>query len=213
MENNKRSYSENLSFKDYLDQIRPHVLIIALAFIIIGLIAFLVTIYDLGGLGTFLKEGLEGVMENLGQLIGEDGQINVIGLILNNVRVAALAFVIGIVPFLYLPAFILLVNALIVGGFLGLAGMESLMNALIIFVFGIMPHGVFELTAIFFGLAAGFNLSSAVNKTIRRKNPRLSINQAFANGIKTLVFVSIPLLVLAGFIEAFLTPRLLSLFI
>lgn len=211
MENRNIYKREKLTFQEYFSYIRSYSFKITIAFIIIMALVAVVLVLDLGGLSTLVKSYTGKLMESLEGLVNDDGSIDTLGLILNNIRVTFLAFFIGIVPFIYLPAFVLAINAGIVGGLLGVIGSESILGTLSIFVFGILPHGILELPAIFFAVAAGMILCSAVSKKMRKKEADLSVKEAFLNGLKTIIFVCIPLMIVAGLIETKLTPLLLNL--
>jgi stage II sporulation protein M len=64
----------------------------------------------------------------------------------------------------------------------------------------ILPHGIFELPAIFISLGLGMKLGAF----IFNKNPKKEFVYRMRESIKVFVFVVIPLLILAAIIEGFL---------
>ena len=64
----------------------------------------------------------------------------------------------------------------------------------------IIPHGIFELPAIFISLGLGIKLGSFVFY----KDSRKKFNEFLKNSLRVFIFIVIPLLVLAGIIEGFL---------
>lgn len=206
-------YNKKITFRNYLTIVNNYFWKILLAFLIIMLVTSLLLAFDVGGISSYFENYIEGFMDQFSGLIDSEGNINTVGLILNNVRVTFIAFLIGIVPFIFLPAFALFVNALIVGLLLGLVAGKSTITAIGMFFLGILPHGIIELPAIFISVATGLILCTAVNKAIRKSYYRdLTVKEAFINGLKTIVFVCVPMMIVAGVIETKLTPLLLEYF-
>ena len=195
-----REYSENLkkiTFK------------VGVFFIIIMILGIVVFMFDIGGLATQLMGFFDETIENLSGLFDEEGNISTLALIFNNVRVSFLALFFGLIPFLFLPVFVLIINAALVGVLLGLVSGEGILIGIFTFLLGILPHGILELPAIFISISAGLILCSTITKTILRRNQKFTISEAFINGLKTVVFICVPLMILAGIIETQITPRLL----
>ncbi|NLF98092.1 MAG: stage II sporulation protein M [Candidatus Riflebacteria bacterium] len=125
-------------------------------------------------------------------------------IMVNNIRVSILAFATGI--FLGIGTIIILIkNGLMLGAMAALytdAGYARYFWSLI------LPHGGIELICIFIGGAAGFIVGySLINPgSYRRKD---WVVKEGHDAVK-LVIGSIPLLVLAALIEAYITPAFLS---
>lgn len=125
-------------------------------------------------------------------------------LLFNNARACFIAMAIGLVPFVFLPFFPFLVNSAIVG--LVLSGFE---NPLMLFLTGIMPHGIFELPAIIISVTTGFVLcKKATKKFLRHK---IYFRQYCFDSIRVFCFFVIPALILAAIIESFVTPHIMGL--
>lgn len=79
-------------------------------------------------------------------VVSESGSISVPALLWNNLRAMVLSVLYGFIPFIYLPALSLGVNALL----LGLFAAYFLNNGISILAYlgGILPHGIFELPAL-----------------------------------------------------------------
>lgn len=123
----------------------------------------------------------------------------------NNIRVAILAFVSGI-TFGLLTVYILFYNGLLVGALAGIfwhAGQSYAFWAYI------LPHGVIELTAIFIAGGAGLHMG------YRLINPgQYTRKYRFLTAVREsalLLIGTLPLFVIAGLIEGYLTPSSLSL--
>ncbi len=118
----------------------------------------------------------------------------------NNIRVSILAFGGGIAFGLF-TVYVLAMNGLIVGTILGLAGHYEMGQTLLGFMF---PHGVIELSVIFIASGSGLQLGWALlnpGPYTRRDALGLAARRAV-----TLVLAAIPLLIIAGVIEGFLSP-------
>jgi stage II sporulation protein M len=86
------------------------------------------------------------------------------------------------------------------------AGMDPIKSI----IFGILPHGVFELPGLFISIALGFYLCRYMTRALfRRKQEQtlLEILNAVAKGYVTVV---LPLLTIASVIECFVTPELMA---
>lgn len=139
-------------------------------------------------------------------IVQEDGSFNVLALFTNNLRAMLLGVLYGFIPFLYLPALALGVNAAILGMLASLIDGQWLLAA------GILPHGIFELPALFLSLAAGLCLCKNINVYIR-KNEKGVMKPLLLNILRVVVLLVLPLLVIAAVMETYVTPALMQLFL
>ncbi len=119
----------------------------------------------------------------------------------NNIRVAILAFAYG-VTFAVGTVFVLFVNGMMIGTIFGVCHSYGLFERLLAFV---APHGVLELTAIFISGGAGLLLGKAMLFPGQLK--RSDALKRAARPALGLFGGCIPLLLIAGTIEGFLSPR------
>jgi len=119
----------------------------------------------------------------------------------NNIQVSLLAFAGGVL-FGVLTVYALLMNGLLLGV---LAGMFTRAGGALSFWALIVPHGALELPAIMLAGAAGLLLGRAL--WFPGDMPRLTALRAVSGDAVRIVLGAIPLLVVAGLIEGFLTPR------
>ena len=140
-------------------------------------------------------------------IVQEDGSFNVLALFSNNLRAMVLGVLYGFIPFLYLPALALGVNAAILGMLASLIDGQWLLLAA-----GILPHGIFELPALFLSLAAGLCLCKNINVYIR-KNEKGVMKPLLLNILRVVVLLVLPLLVIAAVMETYVTPALMQLFL
>ena len=166
----------------YREEFGESLLITAAAFLVICLLAF--------GVGLFFKSLPDTIisyfqeMIQLEGLIDEDGGINLLALFGNNVRASAVSILYGFIPFLYLTALALGTNALILGVFAAYYVNNGV--SLLVYLAGILPHGIFELTALMLAFAGGFLLCRQITqyvrsntkgmmKPLKEKNPGMNI--------------------------------------
>jgi uncharacterized membrane protein SpoIIM required for sporulation len=118
----------------------------------------------------------------------------------NNIRVAILAFGGGVALGLF-SLYILAFNGLTIGGVLGLAAHYGMGMELTDFIFA---HGVVELSIIFMSGGAGLQLGWALlNPGPYSRKDALGIA---ARRAVTLAVLAIPMLIMAGLIEGFISP-------
>ncbi len=118
----------------------------------------------------------------------------------NNIRVSFLAFASGMTAGL-MTVWILILNGLILGGLLGLTAYHGVGWELANFVIG---HGVLELSVIFMAGGSGLMLGWAMLRPgLMRRRDALA---AAARDAVKLLLGAVPILVVAGVIEGFISP-------
>lgn len=152
----------------------------------------------------------------------------------HNSRASVVAVAAGIVPFLFLPIFDPLLNGGVLGLLVSVTKHQGLDVPRLVLT-KILPHGVFELSAVLYATSLGLYLSAGLGKkavTAWRKKrgqtqfkpPAVSdpanILGSFPdrtaaepeslarNVVRSFVLVVLPLLLIAAFIEGFITPIL-----
>lgn len=138
-----------------------------------------------------------------------DGTVLAAGLFSNNFRAALFGMVYGFLPFIYLPALSLGINATM----LGIFGAYSINNGLSFwyYLLGILPHGIFELPALVIAISLGLYLCRCTTLRIRKKTLGM-IKTAFSECLRVLIMLVTPLLLIAAAVETYVTPHLISLF-
>jgi stage II sporulation protein M len=103
-------------------------------------------------------------------------------------------------------------NAAILG-LLGGVYQVNNMSVVGMYVFGILPHGIFEFPALLLSMAMGLRICYCLVKRIcEGKYNRGAVKTAVAGSLRTFLLVVIPLLLFAAIIEATLTPFLMGQF-
>ncbi len=176
--------------------------------------AFLFGIGLLGGIMAYFQAPwmLESLMKTLSDKYGQP-ELNTntsLMLLKNNATVAGLGLAGGLI-FGIPTVFILVVNGLILG-FIG-AGLFTrlpygIFQKILFLVVGIVPHGIFELSAII--LSGAFGLMLGNRWWLAKGQGRV---QVFWQDIKrslTVIPVVAMLLIIAGFVEVFVSGKLLE---
>lgn len=121
----------------------------------------------------------------------------------NNSIIALLMILFGF--FLGLvPLYLIYTNALLVGY---VAALVSIRISPLEAIAGLLPHGIFELTGIL--TAAGYGLWLGVI-FIKSLQGKAVFGEAFRFALKRYAVFVLPILFLAAFIEAFITPRIIQ---
>ena len=142
-------------------------------------------------------------------IVQEDGSFSVLALLGSNVRAMVLSALYGFIPFLYLTALALGMNAIILGIFA--AYFVNTGTSLLVYFAGILPHGIFELPALVLSLAAGLCLCQNINHYIR-KNEKGVMKPLMLNLLRVICLLVLPLLVVAAVMECYVTPQVMQLF-
>ena len=140
-------------------------------------------------------------------IVRDDGSFSALALFGNNLRAMVLSTLYGFIPFLYLPALSMGVNAILLG-----MVASSVNGQWLLLAAGILPHGIFELPALCLSLAAGLCLCQNIYRYIR-KNEKDIMKPLLLNILRVTGLVVIPLLVVAAIIESYVTPAVMQLFV
>lgn len=125
---------------------------------------------------------------------------------LNNLVVAAIVLVSAIIP--VVPIIILFVNGMLIGVFADLLHRFDYLQAGTLYsaAISLIPHGIFELSAIF--LAGSLGIVAFVKIVAPGKvQSHLSRQQFLLVTLKWFALAVVPLLIVAAIIEAFISPR------
>ena len=185
-------------------------------FLFITFVAFLLLVI-IGYVAGLLIHGLaENVMDWFSLIVSqsggiwEDGSFHVLPLLFNNFRAMLLGIAYGLIPFLFFPALNLGFNAMIIG-ICGAVYTHGDMG-LLLFLAGILPHGIFEIPALVCSIACGIYLCRSVTNYVRH-NEKGSVKAAIGDCLRLFLIVITPLLIIAAFIECYVTPVVMALFL
>ena len=166
-------------------------------------------------LGVFSRQAeaiLQSFMEEILQsgLLDEQGNISTLLLLGNNAQATFTAAALGLVPFVFLPVFSLVLNAVVVGAAVALSGIAGMTGWQMVLL-GLLPHGIFEIPAIMLGVSMGLYLCSVMNGTLRKRPGTPRIEAVLPGLAGVFLLGAVPLLVLAAVVETNVTPLLLGL--
>src|SRR5699024_1728968 len=100
----------------------------------------------------------------------------------NNIRASALMAILGIIPFLFLPAIILGYNAVIIG--IACAFSMAMGTGVSFLVLALLPHGIFEIPALILSAALGIYLCKELVKKLVGRSRRASFSGVFLSMLR-----------------------------
>ena len=190
---------------------KPILLLVFLAAAGIG-IAY---VWAVGNLQTYLDTvkpeqlaELQDRLVRMGDLSEVGGELTAPGLFLHNLQATLLMSFFGLFSFGVLGVILYLVNTSVIGGLLGLFKLMGY-NSLPLIVAGILPHGIFEIPALILSCAAVLNIGLVLVTPQAGRTVGEVLIEALADWARVIVGVVIPLLAIAAYIEAYVTPQLL----
>lgn len=183
----RKNYSECWK---YLRETKKFIWIIVILFFVSALAGFLIPISEI------LKEKiLDYIVGILEKTQGMSSVELVLFILFNNLKSSFFGMLFGFFLGLF-PVIAALLNGYLVGYVSSMAvssrGFTSLFN--------LLPHGIFELPAIFISLGLGLKFGTFLFE----KNREESFKNFLVNSIRVFVFVVVPLLVIAAIIEGIL---------
>lgn len=129
----------------------------------------------------------------------------------NNFRVVALAPLASVFSFGVLALFLTLINMGLVSFIITQIVLLGYNPWLFVAAF-ILPHGIFEIPAILLGMAFALRIGAALVSPPQGLDIGQGLILTSANFVKMLIFVVVPLLLLAAYIEANITPQIVLAF-
>jgi uncharacterized membrane protein SpoIIM required for sporulation/ABC-type transport system involved in multi-copper enzyme maturation permease subunit len=126
----------------------------------------------------------------------------------HNLRAELVILALGVFSFGVLSVFAFIGNFALIGALLGALPTVGL-SPWLVFVSGILPHGIVELPSIILLSAAALHMGLRLVTPEGSRSIGETMLVTFADVLKVLLAVCIPLLIVAALIEANITPRLL----
>jgi stage II sporulation protein M len=142
--------------------------------------------------------------EVLGKVDAHDPPALAVFIFANNLQACILLFL-GGVTFGLLTLGIIAANGIIIGGIMEIVRAE---RGLLFVAAAILPHGIFEIPSFIISASLGFILGAAVLAEWRGAGDSAATARAHA---RTFLLVVVPLVAVAAFIEAFITPQIIQL--
>ena len=109
--------------------------------------------------------------------------------------------------------------ALVRGGLLRARGekpdwkREGILLLLVLYLAALLPHGVVELPALLLSLAVGLYICGQLSRRCRKDQSARSLWSCMTLASQMLLWVLVPLLLIASFVEAYVTPAVAALFL
>lgn len=127
-----------------------------------------------------------------------------------NARTTVVFLLMGLVSFGTLGLTLFMVNFALVGGVLGAANLIGF-SPILTFVVGVLPHGLFELTAVILATAAMLRVGALLVSPDTDKSLGETFLLSLADWFRVFVGMVVPLLAIAAVIEIYLTPVLIRM--
>lgn len=150
------------------------------------------------------------VADNIGNLDRLDEQLPAPLLFFYNARTVIVFLLTGLFSFGTLGMTLFLVNFALIGGVLGAAELVGF-SPWVTFIVGILPHGIFELTAVTIATAAMLKVGAQLVSTDTNKSLGEALLTSLADWFKVFIGLVVPMLAVAAVIEIYVTPLLIRL--
>jgi stage II sporulation protein M len=185
----KRTYKESW---EYLKETKIYIYSTFWLLVFFFLLGFMFPVF-------FVEQIKEVIRNILEKTIGLSGFQLILFIFKNNLMVSVIGIFSGII-FGIIPILLIITNGYIVG-FVSNA-VSSVEGTSILW--RLLPHGIFEIPAVIISIALGIKLGFSVFY----KNSGKEFSKSFFNSLKILVFIIIPLLIVAAIIEGLLMSLL-----
>jgi uncharacterized membrane protein SpoIIM required for sporulation/ABC-type transport system involved in multi-copper enzyme maturation permease subunit len=150
------------------------------------------------------------IADNLTNLDSLGERLPAPALFLHNARTTVAFLLLGLISFGTLGLTLFIGNIALVGGVLGAAHLVGY-SPLLAFASGILPHGIFELSAIFLATAATLKVAAQLVTPQPDKSLGETLLLSLADWFRIFVGIVLPFLAIAAVIEIYLTPLLIKL--
>jgi stage II sporulation protein M len=185
----------------YLPSLKYHFMLSLLLFfvsIILGYIYGFFT-YSPGGIVADEFAPIEVIFEWIRNL---PAPVAAIIVYINNLKTAVLAALLGF-GLGIIPVFIIVSNGFLAGLVIYTATVEK---GIIYIALAILPHGVLEIAMILLSTSIGLRLGNEAANALRGR--KTDLRREFLNGMRALLYLVVPMLLLAAFIEMYVTAAL-----
>jgi len=139
-------------------------------------------------------------------LITKSGLKLMIEIFWANLLICLKSIILGFVPFLFLPAIGVFSSVMQIGLFLAGFKLFTEMDQFSLFV-SLLPHGIFEIAASLYASSVGVYLTIQTSKMIfhKSRSKGVPIKALCKQAAHSFILIVVPLLIVAAFIEAFIS--------
>jgi stage II sporulation protein M len=191
-------------FVKYIGEIKAFIGIVVALFVLSAALGYVIP----GMYPEVVDALLSGLQDKADQLTGQQPLLMMLGIFWNNAFASLLALIFGLAAGLF-PLFFVMSNGIAIG--IVLEMIVAKMGAsvgILVFVAGILPHGIIELPAVLISASIGLKLGyHALLSLIKRQD---MVTVELMSGLRIFVFWIVPMLFVAAFIETFITSLLLG---
>lgn len=191
-------------FVKYVGEIKAFIGIVVALFVLSAALGYVIP----GMYPEVVDALLSGLQDKADQLTGQQPLLMMLGIFWNNAFASLLALIFGLAAGLF-PLFFVMSNGIAIG--IVLEMIVAKMGAsvgILVFVAGILPHGIIELPAVLLSASIGLKLGyHALLSLIKRQD---MVTGELMSGLGIFVFWIVPMLFVAAFIETFITSLLLG---
>lgn len=197
-----------------LRQLRRPLLIVAVLALLTGVVSYAWVVVNVPAYVDLTPDRVDRIRTfvagNITNLDFASEQLPAPILFFHNARATVTILLLGLVSFGTLGLAVFLVNIGLVGGVLGAAGLISF-SPWLTFAAGILPHGIFELPALFLATAAMLKAGAQLVTPQPDKSLGEVLLVSLADWFRVFIGIVLPFLAVAALIEAYLTPVLIKL--
>jgi len=154
-----------------------------------------------------IREFVADNLSNLGMLSAD---LPAPVLFLHNARTVVTFLLLGLLSFATLGLTLFIVNIALVGGVIGAASLVGY-SPLLTLSAGVLPHGIFELTAVFLATAAMLKVGAQLVTPQGEKSLGEVLLISLADWFRIFIGIVLPFLAVAALIEIYITPLLIKL--
>ena len=211
MEIIKRDFGEALKF---LKRLKRYILISAAIFILSAAAAYFVSVSVYSKDAGLIKDHLEifnRIIDSTG-VTDDQGNLDALTLFFYNFRAAMMATGAGLMPLLFVPVFNCATNGAVIGIMLAIVNCTGT-GGIALMAASILPHGVFEMTALVLSIAFGLKLCAEVNEVVFARKSFNDVFMYIAEMARATVLTILPLLIIAALMESYITPLCIEQFI
>ena len=197
-----------------LSQLRQPLMIVILLAIVSGIVSYMWVVQYVPKYVDLTPERVDTirtfVTSNLTDMDDLSSHIPAPLLFFHNARTTVAFLLLGLVSFATLGLTLFLGNIALVGGMMGAASLVGY-SPLLTLAAGVLPHGIFELTAVFLATAAMLRVGAQLVTPQTDKSLGEILLLALADWFRVFIGVVLPLLAIAALIEVYVTPFFIRL--
>jgi uncharacterized membrane protein SpoIIM required for sporulation len=125
---------------------------------------------------------------------------------LQNLRAIALATIMGLFTFGVVGILVFMLPFVLIGYFVATAANLGISPWVFLVAF-VLPHGIFEIPAIILAGGAALRVGATLTAPAKGRTMSEALLESFADWARVMVALILPLMLVAAFLEIYLTPR------